>query len=50
MKVLKKYLQSIMKKKVDLALNTGAVQDRKAVNSPYILGVWFYEPKMPEKG
>lgn len=38
-----------MEKKVELAIALGGTQDRTAIKSPYILGVWFYEPKMPEQ-
>lgn len=47
MRKLKEKLQEFMKGKVEFAISNGVKQDRAAIESPYFLGIWFYEPEMP---
>lgn len=49
MKKIKYYIQNLMENKVNCALNSNEVQERAAIESPYIFGYWFYEPVKPGK-
>ncbi|MFG5432825.1 hypothetical protein ACFJXP_11100 [Enterococcus faecalis] len=49
MNKIKQLAQKSMKKMVERAIEFGEIQDFAAIKSPYIIGVWFYEPQAPKQ-
>lgn len=48
-KNLKKFVQNKLEDKGNYALSTNQRFSQSAIESPYILGVWFHEVEKPTK-